>query len=144
MFSGCNKLVYVPTGLLPNTRLNNACYHKMFNACTGLKTHPVLPATTLAPSCYYDMFGGNWGMREINLPGSSLQNYCYLNLLAWTSNVSAITVHFTEWTGTNSTQDWVSHVASTGEFHCPAGLDTSTSGTSRVPSNWTIIKDVVD
>ena len=86
----------------------------MFYDCSELTTAPELPAEILKANCYRQMFKG-----------------C--------SKLNSITVHFVSWVGaTNATTDWVNGVKSTGDFYCPAGLDTSSPGASKNPSGWTV------
>lgn len=99
--------------ILPATTLVDYCYTAMFEGCTSLTTAPELPATTLVDSCYYGMFNGC----------SSLN---YIKCLA--TDISA----------TNCTNWWVDNVAATGTFIKDPNMTSWTTGTSGIPSGWTI------
>lgn len=116
MFNNCRKLTSAPA--LPATTLAQGCYANMFENCTSLTTAPVLPATTLESSCYGYMFQG---CEKIN----------YVKCLAAVVPISA----------TDLTIDWLDGVASTGTFVKAAGVEWWASGTSGIPSGWTVIEE---
>lgn len=98
--------------VLPATTLTENCYTNMFKNCSKLARAPELPATTLASTCYSNMFNGC----------SSLKNVTCLA-------IGEI--------GTSNTGSWLNGVSSTGTFTKADGA-TWTSGTSGIPSNWTV------
>lgn len=98
--------------ILPATTLVEGCYYMMFLDSRSLTTAPVLPATTLTDLCYGRMFRGT----SVN----------YIKCLA--TDISA----------SNSTQNWVSGVASTGTFVKANGMNGWTSGVNGIPANWTV------
>ena len=112
MFYGCSNLVYAPK-VLPATTLADNCYADMFRDCTSLVTAPVLPATTLANYSYYQLF---LGCTSLN----------YIKCLA--TNISAL----------NCLSEWVRNVASTGTFVKAASMTSWSTGTSGIPSGWTV------
>ena len=112
MFDGCTSLVTTPE--LPATTLAGYCYSGMFTRCTSLVTAPVLPATTLADSCYYFMFDG---CTELN----------HIKCLA--TDISAV----------GCTSYWVTNVASTGTFVKASSMTSWSTGTSGIPSGWTVV-----
>lgn len=79
----------------------------MFKRCTSLEKSPQLPATELAQDCYKELF-------------------------AKCSNLSQITVGFTQWGGS---QSWVDSVAPTGTFICPSTLK-EIYGKDKIPEGW--------
>ena len=95
------------------TTLANECYFYMFCDCTELTIAPELPAEVLVKECYREMF-----------------KRCY--------KLNSITVHFTNWSPADATTAWVANVKATGDFYCPALLDTSSAGTSKNPAGWTV------
>ena len=99
--------------ILPSTTLRNGCYSMMFRECNSLTTAPVLPATTLANNCYNNLFFG-----------------C--------SNLNSITCLATNISATQCTNDWVYGVGSTGTFVKNAAMTRWTTGTSGIPSGWTV------
>ena len=56
MFDSCTKLVTVPAKLLPAMNLEKACYLRMFFGCSNLEVAPELPATEPAVACYFAIF----------------------------------------------------------------------------------------
>jgi hypothetical protein len=89
----------------------------MFYGCTNLTTAPVLPATTLASNCYTNMFNGCTSLNYIKAmftttPSGSSPNY-------YTSN-------------------WVDGVASSGTFVKNSAATWTTTGTSGIPTGWTV------
>jgi len=137
MFNGCSLLSEISE--LSSTTLVSGCYYNMFNNCTSLTKVPELPATELAPSCYLAMFKGCTLIKNApELPAAILDIECYKNMFMGCSSLSSIEVGFTDWSPSNATTNWLGSVASRGEFNCPVGLDTSQTGSSKVPINWKI------
>ena len=99
---------------LPATTLASSCYKYMFEDCKSLTTAPELPATTLVGGCYQNMFKGCTSLN-------------YIKCLA--TDISA----------SNCTSNWVSGVASTGTFVKKSNMKSWKTGTSGIPTGWTII-----
>ena len=112
MFAGCANLINAPE--LPATTLTNKCYERMFAACRKLQKAPDLPASSLTDNCYAGMFGGCWNLNYINA-----------NFTNWNSSIQA-------------TDDWVNNISTSGFFFKSSSL-TDERGTSRIPTNWTVI-----
>ena len=112
MFYGCTSLVTAPA--LPAMALANNCYRYMFDGCTSLTSAPELPATTLTSNCYRGMF---YNCTNLN----------YIKAL-FTTDPS---------TG-DYTTDWVFGIASTGTFIKNADATWDVTGTSGVPTGWTV------
>lgn len=122
MFDGCNKLVSAPE--LPASELADYCYSFMFNDCASLKSAPELPATTLASNCYYSMFRGCTGLKSApELPATTLVASCYRNMFQNCSKLENISVACTKM-GSPALM-WVSSVAPSGTFACPATFTVS-------------------
>lgn len=116
LFRNCTNIVEVSDGFLPATTLSNNCYQYMFYGCTSLTAAPALPATTLEYNCYGSMF-------------SNCSKLNYIKMLA--TNISA----------PNCLTDWVYNVASTGTFVKNPSMRTLPTGTSGIPSGWTVVND---
>ena len=114
MFRNCTSLTQAPE--LPATKLYSYCYYSMFNGCTSLTTAPELPATTLASACYSYMFDG---CKKLN----------YIKMLA------------TDIPASNCLSNWVGNVSSTGTFVKNPDMTSLPSGTSGIPSGWTVYND---
>jgi hypothetical protein len=112
MFRNCTSLTKAPA--LPAESVSEGCYSNIFKGCSSLTQAPELPATTLARTCYYSMFNG-----------------C--------TNLNSINVNFSSWEEEYATEEWVTAVASSGTFTCPADLPEE-FGTSRIPTGWTVVR----
>lgn len=163
MFYGCSSLVEAPK--LPATTLAERCYDNMFYGCTSLTNAPDLPAPTLADSCYYCMFKGCTSLTEApelpattlvsgcyncmfqnctsltmapELPATTLATGCYDGMFNECSSLNYIKAMFTTSPGTTYTNNWVLGVAATGTFVKNSAATWTTTGTSSVPSGWTV------
>ena len=114
IFGSCKGLASAENLILPATILSYECYSFMFANCTSLTTAPELPATTLTTNCYSNMFVG-------------CTNLNYIKCLA--TDISA----------TNCTEDWLYGVASTGTFVKNPNMTSWPTGTSGIPSGWTVL-----
>ena len=85
----------------------------MFQNCSSLTTAPDLLATTLLTGCYNTMF---YNCSSLN----------YIKAL------------FTTTPGYSYTSTWVSGVSATGTFVKSVDATWTNTGTSAVPTDWTI------
>lgn len=142
MFQNCTKLTIAPE--LPAMTLANRCYGSMFLSCSGLTTAPKLPATILMSRCYFYMFYGCISLTTApELPATTLVDFCYDNMFSGCSNLNYIKAMFTTTPSSSYTNNWVSGVASTGTFVKNAAATWDVTGTSGVPSGWTITTEQV-
>ena len=140
MFNGCSGLTTAP--VLPATRLAQWCYASMFFGCYSLKTAPALPATTLANYCYSGMFRNCTSLTIAPaLPATTLTQQCYMNMFNGCSKLNNITMLATDVSATDCMKTWVNGVSSTGTFTKAASMTSLPSGTSGIPSGWTVIND---
>jgi len=137
MFENCTSLTTAPE--LPATTLATNCYEGMFYGCTSLTTAPELPATTLRSFCYRYLFYGCTSLTTApELPATTLADYCYGYMFYGCSNLNYIKALFTTTPSSSYTIEWVSGVAATGTFVKSSSASWDVSGTSGVPSGWTI------
>ena len=137
MFDGCTALVNAPA--LPATNLGFYCYNCMFRRCTSLVNAPELPATTLTNQCYGGMFEGCYYLVTApELPATTLTFACYYNMFNMCSRLKNVTCLATNISAQECTHGWLSGVASTGTFVKASGFDGWSTGTSGIPSGWTI------
>lgn len=108
------RLLSVENLVLPATTLAQSCYASMFLNCTSITTAPILPAATLALECYQAMFRG-----------------C--------TSLNSITCLATDISASNCRNGWVNGVAASGTFTKAASMSSWTSGTSGIPSGWTVV-----
>lgn len=120
-FDGCTSLV---SGLIDLSRVSIAgsynAFKCLFTGCTSLISAPTLPFLELAHNCYQELFRDCTSLAKIELSATS-----------W--NAPAYPAAFT---------NWLSGVAATGTFKCPAALGTNETierGASRCPEGWTVI-----
>jgi hypothetical protein len=137
MFNGCRSLTTTPT--LPATTLVDSCYASMFQNCSSLTTAPELPATTLASSCYNYMFFGCTSLTTApELPATILASSCYTSMFYGCKNLNSIKCLATDISASNCTNNWVQNVASSGTFVKDSSMSSWTTGTSGIPSGWTV------
>ena len=111
-FSNCTGLTSAENLILPSNVLPY-CYNWSFQSCTKMTIAPTLPAKSLARGCYSRML-------RIN------PNLAYVKCLA-TSGIN-----------TTNTENWLNNVSSTGTFVKAEGT-TWPTGTSGIPSGWTVV-----
>lgn len=137
MFENCSSLTAAPE--LPATTLASGCYSNMFYSCTSLTIPPELPATTLVNGCYSNMFRKCTSLTTApELPATTLTSSCYQTMFRDCSNLSYIKAAFTTTPSSSYTNYWVSGVKSTGTFVKNSAASWDVTGTSGVPSGWTI------
>ena len=137
MFFGCSSLKTAPA--LPATALAFNCYAGMFRNCRVLTAAPALPATTLADNCYMNMFNGCSALTAAPaLPATKLTQWCYARMFEGCSKLNNITMLATNISASNCLGNWVNGVASTGTFTKASSMTSLPSGTSGIPSGWTV------
>lgn len=114
LFYACPNITSAENLVLPAATLTESCYSAMFQGCTSLTTAPELPATTLAYGCYNSMF-------------SRCSSLNYIKCLA--NDISA----------RECTYNWVYNVPEGGTFVKNAAMTGWTTGTSGIPSGWTVV-----
>ena len=141
MFYNCNSLTTAPS-ILPATTLADYCYNYMFYNCKSLTTAPELPATTLANSCYQNMFNLCTSLRTAPvLPATALANNCYYYMFTGCTKLTYIKMLAIDISASNCLSAWVSGVASAGTFVKNPAMTTLPTGTSGIPSGWTVVND---
>lgn len=116
LFSDCTTIQHVDNYFLSAVDLTEYCYCDLFYGCTSLVNAPELPATTLARECYSGMF---YGCTKLN----------YIKMLA--TDISA----------DSCLRSWVYRVAATGTFIKNPAMTTLPTGSSGIPSGWTVLND---
>lgn len=138
LFKNCTNIVNVSSNFLPATTLATSCYKNMFKGCTSLTTAPELPATTLDEYCYRDMFKGCTSLTTApELPATTLANQCYYQMFKGCSKLNYIKMIATD-ISSGYLDNWVDGVASTGTFVKNPAMITLPTGTSGIPSGWTV------
>jgi len=134
MFVGCMKLSNTPK--LPATTMKKGCYSEMFGG-TSITTAPELPATTLVDRCYEYMLNTcPYLATAPNLPAKTLVSNCYLGMFHGDRLITEIHCDATDISADGCTNEWLSGVASTGNFYGKAAANWS-DGESGIPNGWT-------
>ena len=141
MFLGCTSLVSIPE--LPATTLANYCYNGMFSGCTSLATAPsILPATSLTHQCYGSMFSGCSSLTAAPaLPATTLASICYVSMFRGCTKLNYIKMLATDISAEGCLRSWVDGVASTGTFVKNPTMTSLPTGSSGIPSGWTVVDD---
>ena len=139
MFYGCTALTTTP--VLPATTLARNCYDSMFRGCIALTTAPALPATTLAQNCYTKMFRGCTSLTTTPvLSAAMIENYSYEEMFRGCTNLNMVTCLATDITTVQyPMSDWLRDVASTGTFYKDPLMSSWPTGTSGIPTGWTVM-----
>ena len=96
----------------------------MFRNCTKLKNVNPLPEVSPYSVMYNQMFRNCKSLTdapEIMLSSANALN-CMAYMFAGCTSLSSVTVHFKTWPATSNLNNWLSGVAPTGIFRCPAEL----------------------
>lgn len=140
LFVGCTTIVHISKDFLPATTLADDCYHSMFADCTSLTTAPELPATTLADDCYSEMFNNCTSLTTApELPAATLKLYCYHSMFAGCTKLNYIKMLATDISASSCLYNWVNGVASSGTFVKNPAMTTLPTGSSGIPSGWTVV-----
>ena len=140
LFSSNAHLINAEDLILPATTLTTRCYDCMFDGCSSLITTPSLPATELVDYCYQYMFYGCTSLTTApELPTTTLASGCYQYMFYGCSKLNSITMLATNISASNCMRNWVSGVSSTGTFTKAASMTSLPTGTSGIPSGWTVV-----
>ena len=125
--------------VLPATTLKTYCYQRMFyEAFLLVKPPKILPATTLQSYCYNDMFAGCRVLTTApELPAPTLVSNCYSGMMRVCPKLNYVKCLATSGITSTALNVWLQQVASTGTFVKKSGV-TWPSGTSGIPSGWTV------
>lgn len=137
MFRECDRLVVPP--VLPATAIASGCYRRMFQDCPSLLTAPELPAKNIDVQCYQQMFYGCTNLTTAPvLPATTLKRYCYSSMFEGCSKLNYIKMLATSISASDCLSNWVTNVASSGTFVKNANMTSLPTGTSGIPSGWTV------
>ena len=145
MFRACTNLTTAPK--LPALIMGSSCYSSMFEGCVSLVEAPELPAMTLNTSCYQRMFCMSRTttlttpamVKGPVLPAAKLANTCYSEMFRGNGNLTEVTCLATNTSAYNCTLNWLQYVSSTGTFKKDETMTGWSTGTSGIPSGWTVV-----
>ena len=138
MFDGCSELESMPVLLSGKQGSSLQKYLFAFRNCKKLKNVNPLPEVIPYPTMYNQMFRYCTSMTdapEIMLSSASALN-CMSYMFEGCTSLSSVTVHFKTWPAASYLKNWLSGVAPTGTFRCPAELPDE-RGDGRIPEGWT-------
>ena len=137
MFYNCTSLTTAPS-ILPAITLESNCCANMFSGCASLTTAPELPATTLANRCYQRMFYGCALLEKApELPAPELSTGCYERMFygcRMMNYIKMLAIVVAE----DALSYWVYNISPSGTFIKHPDNDWITTGTSGIPSGWTV------
>lgn len=140
LFTNETRLISAENLVLPATTLTASCYSNMFQSCTSLTTAPELPATTLVNYCYRQMFENCTSLTTApELPATTLAYQCYEYMFQNCTSLKSIKCLATDISATYCTNNWVNGVAASGTFTKAASMTSWTTGTSGIPSGWSVV-----
>lgn len=140
MFKGCKSLVECPEFSFEKVG-PSACREMFMNCYELINTPKILPATTLADNCYTAMFYNCYKIRFApELPAKNLIKECYHTMFAECHSLRYVKALFTTniTKDTNYTYNWLYKVNTTGVVVKAVDAKWSLSGTSGIPSGWTV------
>ena len=138
MFDGCSELESMPVLLSGKQGTSLQKYLFAFRNCTKLKNVNPLPDVRPYSGMYSQMFRDCKSLTdapEIML-SSVAPRGCMDSMFAGCTSLSSVTVHFKTWPSGVLLNNWLSGVAPTGIFRCPAELPDE-RGNGRIPEGWT-------
>lgn len=171
LFYNCTSIKSVSETFLPAMALSNYCYGYMFYGCTGLTDAPNLPAQTLVSSCYYYTYYGCTSMTNPgvisattvatyccygmyyrcsslqtgpDLLATSLASYCYYYMFSQCSSLNRIKMLAITLDGYYPLSYWMNGVSSTGLFIKHPHATWTNTGSSGVPTGWTVTSVELD
>lgn len=137
-----NKMnLYDAQNLVLPQDVKPGCYFRLFGR-TEIEHSPELPATTLAYNCYTYMYAGCKQITDSPvLPAGYLTgqtNGCYASMFYGCSNLTGVTCLAISRTSPSYTSTWLSGVAATGTFYKNSNATFWGSGTTDIPTGWTV------
>lgn len=133
MFANCKGLANVPNCFYQGANVSNGLCSMFIDS--GITGKVVLGLTgQLANAVYTGTFEDCTGITKAEILNCIPARYSFLDTFEGCSNLTEITVHFTEW---NDSWQWRNPPA-TGVWCCPKALDVTNRGMTGIPFGWTI------
>ena len=142
MFRECTNLKYAPK--LQAIIAGQECCSSMFEGCINLETVPEINFTTLAQNCCKRMFCMNRSSKITTpkmtkspiLRCTTTVSGCYEEMFKGNGNLIEVTCLKTD--NTTACKNWLANCSSVGTFKKNTNASWST-GTSGIPSGWTVV-----
>lgn len=135
MYQG-SKVVDASHLILPAT-VRSLMLTEMFNNCTSLTGAPVLSNSTNYQS-HNGMFKGCTSLTTAPVITANPGQYSYRSMFENCSSLNSITIYVTS-LGSGAFDNWLKNVAATGTFTKLASMTSFPSGSSGIPSGWTVV-----
>ena len=133
MFANCKGLTNVPNCFCQGANVSQGL-REMFND-SGIAGKVMLGLTgQLAIAVYSGTFTGCTGITKAEILNCIPARHSFLDTFEGCTNLTEITVHFTEW---NDSWQWRDAPA-TGVWRCPKALDITNRGMTGIPDGWTV------
>ena len=140
MFNGCTNLVMAKP--IHSTSAAQRSLQSMFESCTSLKTAPIIYIEEFTNTHSMDyMFNGCTSLETIPiLPAQILLDNSYYQLCLNCSKLSYVKMLAIDISASNATFRWMQNVqTNSGIFVKHIDAQWTDTGTSGVPTNWTVI-----
>ena len=140
MFYGCTALVDA-SNVMPNvTTLSSECCGQMFYGCTSMVKGPTQINANIPQGACNQMFKGCTSLiKAPDLLGTSVASYGCNQMFDGCTSLNYVKCMATSKSGSSNFTSWLNGVASSGTFVKDANSTLFPSGTSGIPSNWTVI-----
>lgn len=112
-------------------------FANLMNGASHLRSMPLIKnVNTSQPRIFYNAFRGTGITETTLLEQEVLTNQFYQGAFHSCSNLKIVKTKMTDISASNPLSNWLSGVAPTGDFYCPASL-TIPTGSNGIPSGWT-------
>ena len=133
MFANCKGLTNVPNCFCQGVNVSQGLRGMFIDS--GIAGKVMLGLTgQLATSVYSGTFTGCTGITKAEILNCIPGRWSFLDTFEGCTNLTEITVHFTEW---NDSWQWRDAPA-TGVWRCPKALDITKRGMLGIPDGWTV------
>lgn len=143
LFANNTSLVNAGELLLPATTVYIGGYYRMFYQCSSLRLAPaILPATSIGSNAYDSMFYQCSSLKKSpSILASEIPSYGCDSMFYGCTQLEQVTCLCTSFEGSpgSDTNLWMVGVSQTGTFYKSASMNDWPTGTSGIPSGWTVI-----
>ena len=130
------KTLYYEQDTFQTANFKNLFIRNKVTDASGL----ILPATTLTPYCYSHMFYNCPNLTVgPELPVGTLVDHCYWRMFDACGSLNSIRCLATDISATDCTTLWTRNTAASGTFTKASSMTSWTTGTSGIPSGWTVM-----
>lgn len=141
LFFGCTKLIYADELILPTKLGYTHCFYRLFRGCSNLLTSPNLfDIDASQRNTFQEMFHSCSKLSsEISINSTNPGTQGYNAMFYGCGQLNYIKMLATDISASNCLYNWVQGVSATGIFVKHIDAQWTTTGSSGVPTNWTVI-----